>query len=133
MTIDIESMIILCSTSLLNLLHISHHAPWLEPNIQVLLVLVCAVNIWIKVPEYWPPIHMHYGICAKDLFIVWLLFVCVKNELVDLILIELTFFFCECCSKGSFIPALCCVAALHSLHSYCSLMHCVFAIKLNSF
>ena len=47
-------------------LHISHNAPSLEVNRQVLLLFrLCSHRV--EVPRYWPLIKMHYGICANGL------------------------------------------------------------------
>ena len=48
---------------------ISHNAPWLEANRKVLALfeLRSRWHTWVEIPIYWPPIQMHYGICANGL------------------------------------------------------------------
>ena len=50
---------------------ISNNAPSLEANIRVLLLLDCIAVHWVKVPLYWYPMKMHYGMCANGLLGYW--------------------------------------------------------------
>ena len=52
-------------------LRISHNAPVFEANIPVFqLSCQCAVKKKVKVPVYWPPIKVRYGICEGLLTLV---------------------------------------------------------------
>ena len=55
----------------IELLHISHNAPWLEANIRVfrLSYQLCRISKSVRklISPQWLPIKMRYGICANGL------------------------------------------------------------------